>query len=73
MATVSTKELRANLSKYIILSKTEDVYITNRNEIVSILSCPDKARKKALASLDGCLEGISIDENDLRDERLSQI
>jgi PHD/YefM family antitoxin component YafN of YafNO toxin-antitoxin module len=52
MITVSTKELRSNLRKYIILSAKEDVQITKRNEVVAILSAPNKANKKDLINLD---------------------
>lgn len=52
MITVSTKELRANLRKYIILSEKEDVLITKRNDVVAILSAPNKANKKDLINLD---------------------
>ncbi len=46
MTIVSVTELKNNLSKYIKISRTEDVYITKRKEIVATLTCPQEYKKK---------------------------
>ena len=48
MCYVSITKFRDNLKKYIEISQSEDVYITNNNETVAVLSNPkEKAFKDA--------------------------
>ncbi len=42
--TITVTELRKNLSYYLRLSKTEDIYITKRGEIISKLCNPSKGK-----------------------------
>ena len=52
---ITITELKNNLSKYILLSATEDVYITQYGKIVSKLTSPFQERVDIAESLVGIL------------------
>jgi len=69
---ISTAELQTNLSKYLLLSENEDIYITENGKIISKLSNPYKERLDIVNSLFGILPAdITVEE--AREERLSKI
>lgn len=69
---ITMTELKNNLSKYIALSLTEDIYITQYGKVVSKLTNPFQSRMELAASLFGILpDDASID--DARKERLGNI
>jgi len=68
---ISTAELQTNLSKYLLLSENEDIYITENGKIISKLSNPYKERLDIVNSLFGILPAdITVEE--AREERLRQ-
>lgn len=60
---VTATELKENLSKYLLLSATEDVYITRNGKIISKLTNPFQDRVDVAKSLFGVLpENASLEE-----------
>ena len=69
---ITATELKMNLAKYLLLSSTEDIYITKNGKIVSKLSNPFQDKVAIANSLFGIIpSNISLDES--KKERLSKI
>lgn len=69
---ITATELKENLGKYLILSITEDVYITKNGKIISKLTNPYQNRLDILDSLVGIIPNdISFEKS--KEERLSKI
>lgn len=69
---ITATELKQNLSKYLMLAATEDVFITRNGKIVAKLSNPYQDRVDVAKSLFGIIPSdITVEE--ARDERLSEI
>ena len=69
---ITATELKTNLSKYLLLSATEDIYITRNGKIISKLTNPFQERVDVAKSLFGILpDDATLEE--AREERLSQI
>ena len=69
---ITATELKENLSKYLQLAETEDVYITKNGKVVAKLSNPNVDRVKIAQSLIGILPS-DITMEDAREERLAKI
>lgn len=69
---ITATELKCNLSKYLILSATEDVYITRNGKVISKLTNPFRERVDIAKSLFGILPD-DVTEEEARDERLGKI
>ena len=70
--TITAPEIKNNLSKYLTLSMTEDVYITRNGKIVSKLTNPYQDRVAIAKSLFGVLpDDITLEE--AKEERLNKI
>jgi antitoxin (DNA-binding transcriptional repressor) of toxin-antitoxin stability system len=69
---ITATELKMNLSKYLLLSATEDIYITRNGKVISKLTNPFQERVDVARSLFGILpEGITPEQ--AREERLNEI
>ena len=69
---ITASELKKNLSKYLALSLTEDIYITQYGKVISKLTNPFQDRVEIATSLFGILpDDASLD--DAREERLSKV
>ena len=69
---ITATELKENLGKYLLLSATEDIYITKNGKIVSKLSNPSQDRVAIAKSLFGSVPAeMTLEE--AREERLSSI
>ncbi len=69
---ITATELKQNLGKYLLLSATEDIYITRNGKIISKLSNPFQERVDIAKSLFGILPNdVTLEE--AREERLNQI
>lgn len=69
---ITATELKMNLGKYLLLSETEDIYITRNGKVVAKLCNPFQDRVDAAKSLFGVLPSdITLEE--ARKERLDQI
>ena len=69
---ITATELKENLGKYLLLSATEDIYITKNGKIVSKLSNPFQDRVAIAQSLFGSVPAeMTLEE--AREERLSNI
>lgn len=53
--TITATELKNNLSKYLLLSMTEDIYITQYGKVISKLTNPFQDRVETARSLFGIL------------------
>ncbi len=69
---ITATELKTNLSKYLSLASTEDVYITQYGKIVAKLTNPFQDRVEIAESLFGILpQTMTLEE--AREERLSEV
>ena len=69
---ITATELKENLGKYLLLSATEDIYITKNWKIISKLSNPFQDRVAVAKSLFGSVPAeMTLEE--AREERLSNV
>lgn len=69
---ITATELKLNLAKYLLLSATQDIYITKNGKVVSKLTNPFQDRVDIAKSLFGVIPAdVTLDE--ARKERLDQI
>ena len=69
---ITATELKTNLSKYLLLSATEDIYITKNGKIISKFSNPFQERVDVAKSLFGVIPAdITLEE--ATEERLNKI
>lgn len=69
---ITATELKINLSKYLLLAETEDIYITRNGKVVAKLSNPYQDRVDTAKSLFGILSNdITLEE--AREERLNRV
>lgn len=69
---ITATELKNNVSKYLNISKSEDVFITRNGKVISKLSNPFNNRISNLKSIFGMLPK-DVDEKEALDERASKI
>ena len=69
---ITATELKMNLSKYLLLSATEDIYITRNGKVISKLTNPFQERVDIAKSLFGILPA-DISLEDARTEALKKI
>lgn len=69
---ITATELKMNLGKYLLLSETQDIYITRNGKVVAKLSNPFQDRVDAAKSLFGVLP-LDTTLEDAREARLKQI
>ena len=69
---VTTSELKLDLVKYLKLSETEDVYITQDGKIIAKLTNPNSERVEIAKSLFGIIPA-DITSQEAHDERISKI
>ncbi len=69
---ITATELKENLSKYLKLAETEDIYITKNGKVVAKLSNPNTDKVKIAESLIGILpQDITLE--DAQKERLRKL
>ncbi len=69
---ITATELKSNLSKYLLLSATEDIYITKNGKIVAKLTNPFQERVVIAKSLFGIIP-TEITWEKVIEERLKEI
>ena len=69
---ITATELKNNLGKYLLLSATEDIFISKNGKIVSKLTNPFQNRVNVAKSLFGILPD-DITPEQSKEERLSKI
>ena len=70
--TITPTELKMNLSKYLLLAETEDIYITRNGKVVAKLSNPCQDRVDVAKSLFRAIpSNITLEQT--REERLNQV
>ena len=68
---ITATELKMNLSKYLLLAESEDIYITRNGKIVAKLSNPFQQRVDMAKSLFGAVpQGMTLEE--AKEERLGK-
>ena len=68
--TITATELKENLSKYLTLSASEDIYVTKNGRVLTKLTNPFQDRVETARSLFGCIPAdITLEE--AREERRS--
>lgn len=71
--TVTATEFKVNLGKYLLLAKTQDIYISKNGKKIAKLTTPDYDKLNVLDSLVGIIpKDEDIDENKAREERLKR-
>lgn len=69
---ITATELKMNLAKYLLLSATQDIFITKNGKVISKLTNPFQDRVNIAKSLFGAIPAeITLDE--ARTERLDRI
>ena len=69
---ITATELKANLSKYLLLSATQDIFITRNGKVISKLTNPFQERVDVAKSLFGILPAdITLEE--AKKERLGKL
>lgn len=69
---ITATELKTNLSKYLLLSATEDIYITRNGKVISKLTNPFQERVDVAKSLFGIIPNdLSLEE--AKEKRLGNI
>lgn len=69
---ITATELKTNLSKYLLLSATEDIFITKNGKVIAKLTNPFQERVDIAKSLFGIIPAdITLEES--REERLNRI
>ena len=72
MMSITATELKQNLSKYLLLSMTEDIYITRNGKVVSKLTNPFQDKLSTVDALFGCVpDTVTLEE--AREERLDTL
>ena len=69
---ITATELKQNLGKYLVLSLTEDIFITKNGKIVAKLTNPYQTRVETATSLFGILPS-DMSLEDAKAERLGKI
>jgi len=69
---ITATELKANLSKYLLLSATEDIYITRNGKVISKLTNPFQEKVDTARSLFGILPN-TLSLEDAKKERLEKV
>lgn len=72
MMSITATELKQNLSKYLLLSMTEDVYITRNGKVVSKLTNPFQDKLSTVDALFGSVPDTVTLET-AREERLDTL
>lgn len=67
---ITATELKQNLGKYLLLSASQDVYITKNGKIVAKLTNPNQNRVETAKSLFGILP-VDASLEDAKEERLN--
>lgn len=68
---ITATELKNNLGKYLILSATEDIFITKNGKVIAKLTNPYQNRVDTAKSLFGILPN-EISKEEAREERLTR-
>ncbi len=69
---ITATEFKMNLGKYLMLSQTEDIYITKNGKVVAKLSNPNQDRVDIAKSLFGSVpDGMTLEE--AQEERRNSI
>ncbi len=72
MMSITATELKQNLSKYLLLSMTEDIYITRNGKVVSKLTNPFQDKLSTVDALFGSVpDTVTLEET--REERLDTL
>lgn len=72
LMSITATELKSNLSKYLLMAASEDIYITRNGKVIAKLTNPFQDRLDIAESLFGSVPNtMTLEES--REERLNQI
>lgn len=70
---VTATELKTNLSKYLDLAVTQDIFITKNGKNIARLTTPSVNKRSALDNLVGIVpQNVNLNEKESREERLAR-
>ncbi len=70
---VTATELKTNLGKYLELASSQDIFITKNGKSIARLTSPAVNKLSLLDNLVGIVpQEQAMDENELREERMSR-
>ncbi|HJC62657.1 MAG TPA: type II toxin-antitoxin system Phd/YefM family antitoxin [Candidatus Blautia merdavium] len=70
---VTATELKTNLGKYLELASSQDIFITKNGKSIARLTSPAVNKLALLDNLVGIIpQEQAMDENELREERMSR-
>ncbi len=70
---VTATELKTNLSKYLDLAVTQDIFITKNGKNIARLTTPFVNKLSALDNLVGIVpQNVNLNEKESREERLAR-
>ena len=72
MMSITATELKQNLSKYLLLSMTEDIYITRNGKVVSKLTNPFQDKLSTVDAMFGSMPD-TVPVEAAREERLDTL
>lgn len=67
MCYITATEFKQNLSHYMTLSQSEDVYVTKNNKVITVLTSPTAKGIEKLRSFRGC---IPLNDPNISNEEL---
>ena len=69
---ITATELKTNLSKYMLLAATQDIYVTKNGKVILKLSNPNKDREEMAKSLFGIIPNdANVDA--VKEERMKRV
>lgn len=68
---ITPAELQMNLSKYLVLAATEDVYITENGKVIAKLTSPSQEKTEIAKSLIGIIPADADTDRALKERRES--
>ena len=70
MRYITATELKNNLMRYMMLSHSEDVYVTKNGKVITVLTSPENQSLKSFLSLKGCLS--QFDDGEPYDQTIGE-
>ena len=67
MCYITATQLKNNLSYYMELSNSEDVYVTKNNTVITVLTSPRQRALKQILKYKGILKDIDLKDKSYKD------
>ena len=73
MCYITATQLKNNLSYYMELSNSEDVYVTKNNSVITVLTSPRQRALKQILKYKGILKDIDLKGKSYKDIVIEEI